>query len=401
MLIGDSAARDGARAPFSGEVFRNPTLAQTFRELAKHKRKGFYEGRVAEEIVRVLQDLGSAMTLEDLREHLHIGTQDVKPISLPFAGQGTASDGGVTLWECPPNGQGIVALIALGILEQLEKMGSIPHFKLEDHNSTVYIHAIVEALRIAFADGAWWIADPDRTEVPIKQLLSPEYLSERAKLFNPDKASRPIEHGSPALRSSDTVYFAVTDREGNGCSFINSNYAGFGTGIIPKGCGFTLQNRGANFTLREGHPNVYAPGKRPYHTIIPGLITNTRDSSLYAVMGVMGGFMQPQGHVQVLMNLRAYGLSPQAALDAARVCIGAGLPDAGDVEDRTVFLEEGIPEATVEGLKKLGHQVQVVRGHDRSLFGRGQVIRCEVVEGGKTVFSGGSDMRGDGAAVPA
>lgn len=400
MLKKDSAAPHGVRAPHVGELFRNPTLAQTFRQVGINGRKGFYEGHVANETVRVLQSLGSAITLEDLREHGERGSQDVAPISATFTGQGTESDGGVTLWECPPNGQGIVALMALGILEALEESGRIPQFKPADHNSPEYIHAIVEALRIAFADASWWVADPDVSFVPIDGLLSRNYLTERAKLFDPQRASPPLEHGSPAMRSSDTVYFAVTDKFGNGCSFINSNYAGFGTAIVPQGCGFTLQNRGANFTLRKEHPNVYAPGKRPYHTIIPGLVTNTRDQSLHAVMGVMGGFMQPQGHVQVLMNLRVFGMSPQTALDAPRVCIGAGLPDAGDVGDRTVFLEEGISQATVQGLEKLGHVVQVFHGLERFTFGRGQVIRC-VQQEGNYVYSAGSDLRGDGAAFPA
>ncbi|KAI7540559.1 gamma-glutamyltranspeptidase, partial [Hortaea werneckii] len=186
-----------------------------------------------------------------------------------------------------------------------------------------------------------------------------------------------------------------------------SNYAGFGTGIIPRNCGFTLQNRAANFVLQPpNHPNILRESKRPYHTIIPALVTNAADQSLHSVYGVMGGFMQPQGHIQVLLNQLLFNLSPQEALDAPRVCIGAGMPDEGDVMDMTVYLEEGIPESTVEGLRKLGHKVQVVRGWERGLFGRGQLIRWSVdgLEGdagkGMGVWSAGSDLRGDGAAVP-
>jgi gamma-glutamyltranspeptidase/glutathione hydrolase len=185
-------------------------------------------------------------------------------------------------------------------------------------------------------------------------------------------------------------------------SFIISNYAGFGTCIIPKGCGFTLQNRGANFVLQPPeHPNILEPRKRPYHTIIPALVTNASDQSLHSVYGVMGGFMQPQGHVQVLLNQLVFRQTPQEALDAPRVCIGAGMPDEGDVMDRTVYLEEGISDETVQGLKKLGHQIQVVRGMNRSLFGRGQIIRWHVDPIEKIgLWSAGSDQRGDGAAVP-
>jgi gamma-glutamyltranspeptidase/glutathione hydrolase len=231
--------------------------------------------------------------------------------------------------------------------------------------------------------------------VPVKGLLEPTYLSERAKLFNPSKTSNTHSHGSPAHNHSDTVYFATTDRDGSGCSFINSNYQGFGTGIVPEGCGFTLQNRGANFVLEEGHPNCYAPGKRPYHTIIPALITNADDGSLHTVYGVMGGFMQPQGHVQVLLNTLVFGLNPQAALDAPRFCIG------GDYQlGSLVYIEEGVSLEVVEGLRKLGHQIEVVSGMNRAVFGRGQVIRAHWDEG-QIVYSAGSDQRGDGAAFPA
>lgn len=412
MLKPDPNAKGGCRAPRPGEIMKNPTLAKTFRTLAKEGKAGFYKGRIAEELIKVLADLGGHLTLDDLNHHMEVSTETTEPVSLKFKSQNIGalhgkhmpdnSTEGIELWEHPPNGQGLVALMAMGIIEQLEKSGKIPKFKPEDHNTATYLHVIVEALRIAFADGNWWIADPNVTKVPVKEMLSAPYLAERAKLFNPEKASDPPDHGSPAHNHSDTVYFAVSDSQGNAISFINSNYAGFGTGIIPKGCGFTLQNRGANFALQPpNHPNILEPRKRPYHTIIPALVTNAADQSLHSVYGVMGGFMQPQGHVQVLLNQLVFNHSPQAALDAPRVCIGAGMPDEGDVMDRTVYLEEGMSEATVKGMEKLGHQVRVVRGMGRSLFGRGQIIRWIVDEvEGKGVWSAGSDQRGDGAAVP-
>lgn len=386
---------------------RNVHLARTFRTLASEGKKGFYSGRVAEELIKVCQDLGGHLELEDLAHHLETGSEPVDPISIKFLGQRSndSKDNGVELFEHPPNGQGIVALMALGILQELEKAGKIPTWSATDFNTTPYLHAIIESLRIAFADASWYVTDPNIVKVPSAELISPEYLASRAKLFDSTRASGILKHGdpfkSPALLSSDTVYFAVSDSQGNAISFINSNYAGFGTGIIPKGCGFTLQNRGANFSLDSRHPNVLAAGKRPYHTIIPGLVTNISDGSLHSVFGVMGGFMQPQGHVQTLLGQIVGGLNPQQALDAPRVCIGAGMPDEGDVFDVTVSVEDGMPEETIEGLRKLGHQVEVVTGAARAQFGRGQIIRYTVDSVEKMgLWSAGSDLRGDGAAYP-
>lgn len=419
------------RAPRAGEIMRNPTLARTFRALGDEGKKGFYTGRVAEALVKVVRDLGGHLDLDDLAHHLEVGSEPVEPISLKFTGQGLGGGGGggggkkgtkrqangeakaaedeeedggeagVELWEHPPNGQGIVALMALGIMQELEKAGKIPTFTAAEHNSAVYLHAIIESLRLAFADASWFVTDPAVERVPSAGLLAPAYLAERAALFDPERASdESVGHGSPALQSCDTVYFAVSDAEGNAISFINSNYGGFGTAIIPEGCGFTLQNRGANFALGPpDHPNLYAPRKRPYHTIIPGLVTNLGDGSLHSVFGVMGGFMQPQGHVQTLLGQIIAGLSPQQALDAPRVCIGANSEGEGFM---TVSVEEGMPEGTVEGLRKLGHKIEVITGTERSLFGRGQIIRWTVDPAeGTGVWSAGSDQRGDGAAYPA
>ncbi|KAI1150717.1 gamma-glutamyltranspeptidase [Nemania diffusa] len=423
MLKTDPSAIGGARSPRAGEIMKNPTLARTFRTLATEGKAGFYKGRIAEELVKVVQDLGGHLELDDLAHHLEVGSEPVDAISLQFRGQGVAQtlrgriadpaqqamvpDVGLEVWEHPPNGQGIVALMALGILEELEKDGKIPTFKPEDFNTAPYLHAIIEALRIAFADASWFVTDPNVERVPVAELLSRPYLASRARaLFSAEQAGAVPEHGmpSPAHQSSDTVYFAVSDSEGNAVSFINSNYGGFGTCIIPRGCGFTLQNRAANFSLDPSgrHPNVLAPRKRPYHTIIPAAVTNLHDGSLHSVFGVMGGFMQPQGHVQVLLGQIVGGLNPQQALDAPRVCIGAGMPEGGDVISTEVFVEEGMPEETVEGLRKLGHNVKVVSGMARAKFGRGQIIRwtTDPIENDIGVWSAGSDMRGDGAAYP-
>jgi gamma-glutamyltranspeptidase/glutathione hydrolase len=296
--------------------------------------------------------------------------------------------------------------MALGMLEELEKTKQIPVFKPSDHNSVPYLHAIIEVLRIAFADAHWWVTDPAHSPVKPVDLISPAYLAERAKLFSHSKPAKQVDYGkpgpSPAHNHSDTVYFSVTDAQGNGISFINSVYGGFGSCIIPKGCGFALQNRGANFVLGpEHHPNIWAPGKRPYHTIIPGLTTagDGDQRELHSVFGNMGGFMQPQGHVQLLLNMEVFGMNPQQALDAPRICIAAGTPEEGSKSDMTVYLEEGIPEETVQGLRKMGHHVEVLKEYDRSMFGRGQIIRCHK-EDGKIIYSGGSDLRGDGCAMP-
>jgi gamma-glutamyltranspeptidase/glutathione hydrolase len=385
-------------------MFKNPMLGRTFRALAKEGKDGFYKGQVGEAIIAIVQQLGGDVALEDLEHHAQTEGQEVDAISLKvdptaIAGEKRHGNAEVEVWEHPPNGQGIVALMALGILKELSRTGKIPHFTAEEHNSVPYLHALIESLRIAFADASWWVTDPDVEQVPSQELISERYLAERAKLFDPEKAAKVLDRGSPAHNHCDTVYFAVTDKEGNGISFINSVYSSFGTCIVPKGCGFTLQNRGANFSLEPGHPNAMAPRKRPYHTIIPALVTDPRDNSLHTVFGVMGGFMQPQGHVQVLLNMLAFQYSPQAALDAPRFCIGAGHPGSDRERDQVVYLEEGISESVAEGLERLGHKVQFLRGFQRNMFGRGQVIRCHW-DGGRRVYSAGSDGRGDGAAYP-
>ncbi|TFK30768.1 lincomycin-condensing protein lmbA [Coprinopsis marcescibilis] len=389
---GSEMLLDG-RAPLPGEVIRLPNLAQTFRELVALGKDGFYKGRVAQAIVDLIQSKGGLMDLEDLSAH---NTTFVEPIKYTYAKE-------VTVYECPPNGQGITALLALGVVESLQEQGLCRPLDEMEHNSTEYLHTLIEALRIAFADSQWYVADPEVEHVPVEELLGKQYLTERSKLFNSKKSNPDIVHGYP-VNSSDTVYFTVTDQWGNACSYIQSNYAGFGTGAVPRGCGFTLQNRGSNFTLEEGHPNALKGGKRPYHTIIPALVT--RNDELFLSYGVMGGFMQPQGHVQVLLNILR-GYSVQAALDAPRFCISPGMPnsgtgskeEAGDINSE-VYFEDDIPEATVRALQDMGHDARVVKGFARGMLGRGQIIQKLESETGQIRWAAGSDPRADGHATP-
>lgn len=358
------------RGPKPGEIFRNPNLARTFEIVASGGRSAFYEGEIAEAIVSVIKEAGGCMSAEDLASHVSTWED---PISVIYRG--------LRVHECPPNGQGITALIALNILEGFD-LSSLPSLSIER------LHLMIESMRLAFADSRWYVADPEFSNVPIQELLSKEYASERRRLIDRKHATVDPKRGTP-VSSSNTVYLSVVDRFGNACSFINSNYWGFGTGIVPKGFGFTLQNRGHNFSLDPNHPNRLEPRKRPYHTIIPAMVTR-EDGSLYASYGVMGGFMQPQGHVQVLSALVDDGLDPQSALDLPRFCI--------DVEEAggRVALEEGISSDVISSLEKMGHPVYLVSGYDRSLFGRGQVILRDAAT---AVLSAGSDPRADGCAM--
>jgi gamma-glutamyltranspeptidase/glutathione hydrolase len=251
------------------------------------------------------------------------------------------------------------------------------------------LHLEIEALRIAFADARWYVSDPAFSPIPLEDLLSPAYTDERRRGISPQYALPEHIHGFPQA-GRDTVYFCVVDGEGNASSFINSNYMGFGTGIVPRGWGFSLQNRGANFSLDPAHPNRLEPGKRPYHTIIPGMATRESDQSLFAPFGVMGGFMQPQGHVQVLTRMLDNGLDPQSALDLPRFCIDV------EKDNSSVSLEEGIPEDTRQALADMRHPVEMVSGMNRALFGRGQIIQRDPTSG---VLCGGSDPRADGCAM--
>ncbi|MBV6399728.1 MAG: Glutathione hydrolase-like YwrD proenzyme [Anaerolineales bacterium] len=372
------------RGPNAGEIFRNSGLAKTFETIARGGKDAYYQGEIAEAIVAVLKDAGGCMQMDDLASHTSTWEE---PISVDYRGY--------RVYECPPNGQGITALIALNILEGFD-LASLESLSVEK------MHLMIEAMRLAFADASWYVTDPKFSNIPIKELLSKEYANERRKLINTQSAIRNIERGVP-VSSSDTVYLSAVDKFGNACSFINSNYMGFGTGIVPKGWGFTLQNRGHNFSLDPNHPNALAPRKRPYHTIIPAMVTRLPSPSgrragdegenkseiLYASCGVQGSFMQPQGHVQVLSALVDDGLDPQSALDRPRFCIDV------DESGGRVAIEEGMPEGIFDGLQKMGHPVYSVAGYERALFGRGQVILRDAESG---VLCGGSDPRADGYA---
>jgi gamma-glutamyltranspeptidase/glutathione hydrolase len=359
------------RGPRAGEIWRNPGLARTLKRVAAGGKGAFYQGEIAAAIAAAVQAAGGCLAEEDLAAHTSAWET---PIHTAYRG--------VRIWECPPNGQGLAALLALNILEGFD-LAALPAL------SPGRLHLEIEAMRLAFADARWWVADPDFQPAPLEALLSKDYAEQRRKLIDPRRAILDQQAGAP-VAGSDTVYLSAVDGEGNACSFINSNYMGFGTGIVPPGWGFTLQNRGHNFSLDPAHPNALAPGKRPYHTIIPSLATREKDNSLYACFGVMGGFMQPQGHMQVAVALIDDGLDPQAALDRPRFCIQAG--EAGG----TAALEEGCPLESMAALAAMGHRIAPVTGWERSLFGRGQVITRDPDSG---VLWAGSDPRADGCAM--
>jgi len=367
---GSELLLDG-KAPKPGELFKNPGLANTFHLLAEQGPSVFYQGQIAEAIIEVLKPIGGMMTLDDLAAHT--STWDI-PISTTYHGY--------RIWECPPNGQGLAALIGLNLLEGFD-LSQFPPL------STKRLHLMIESMRLAFADTRWFVADSKSDPAPLEELLSKSYAEHRRKLIDINKASVNQERGSPTSHS-DTVYLSVVDAEGNACSFINSNYMGFGTGIVPKGYGFTLQNRGLGFSMNPNHPNALAPGKRPYHTIIPSMITHEDTGELLASYGVMGGFMQPQGHLQVAVNLLHDKLDAQTALDQPRFCITNG--ESGG----NVALEKGIKVNTMAELSQMGHTVEPTAGHQRALFGRGQVIIRDRETG---ILAGGSDPRADGLAM--
>jgi gamma-glutamyltranspeptidase/glutathione hydrolase len=365
------------RAPQAGEIFHNHGLAHTLQTIAEGGKSAFYQGEIARAIAQVVQQAGGCLSESDLAAHSSTWEQ---PISTTYRG--------VRVWECPPNGQGLASLLALNVLEGFDLASLAPLSRRR-------LHLMIEAMRLAFADTRWYVADPAFNPGPIDQLLSKDYAAQRRKLIHPEHASHDQQRGTPTS-SSDTVYLSAVDADGNACSFINSNYYGFGTGIVPSGWGFSLQNRGYGFSLDAAHPNALAPGKRPYHTIIPAMITRdaepgaTIPNLLEASFGVMGGFMQPQGHTQVVVDLVDDQLDPQAALDRPRFCIEDGT--AGG----RVALEEGIPTEVIAELQAMGHQVYEVDGYARATFGRGQIIRRDA---DSHVLCGGSDPRGDGCAM--
>jgi len=356
------------RAPRPGEIWTNHPLASVLREVAEGGPGAFYRGRAAAAIVDVVQSLGGWMERSDLEAHC---STFEAPISTTYRDH--------TVYECPPSGQGLVALIALNIVEGFD-LASM------DRLGPAHLHTLIEAIRLGFEEGHAHIADPAAASVPVERLLSREHADILRARLDPHRSTI----GGGVMPSSDTVYLSVVDGEGNACSFINSNYDGVGTGIVPANCGFPLQNRGFGFVWVEGHPNSVGPSKRPYHTIMPAMVTDP-EGDLFACFGVMGGYHQPQGHLQVLVNLIDHRLDPQRALDAPRFSIYSNPPSGA------VHIEDPVPVETMAALAHMGHVIVPASGSDRVRpFGRGQVIVRDRETG---VLWGGSDPRSDGAAV--
>ncbi len=362
------------RAPGKGEVFRNPDLARTYRTLAERGREAFYKGGLAKRIDTFCQRHGCFLRLADLTAH---HSEWVDPLSTEYRGY--------EVWELPPNGQGIAVLQMLNLLERydLRRMG---------HNSAAYLHHLIEAKKIVYEDRARFYADPEFYALPIDALISKPYAARRAQLLDPNRAGDRFPAGNPRLEQGDTIYLAVADKERNIVSLIQSNYAGFGSGLVPDGLGFCLQNRGALFTLQKDHVNAYEPHKRPFHTIIPGFVT--RDGRPWLSFGVMGGSMQPQGHVQVLCNLIDFGMNLQEAGDAARFRhLGSSQPTGSTMTDGgEVRLESGIPRSVRDALVQRGHKVMNVP----TSFGGYQAI---LYDAKNDVYIGASESRKDGQAA--
>lgn len=349
----------GGAAPEAGDWFTNPDLAASLRMISEQGAAAMYGGPLGARVVEGLQEMGGYLTLPDMEA---MAVEWIEPISADYKG--------TTLWELPPAVQGVAALQMLELLEPFD-LGAM------GHNSAEYLHHLIEAKKIAFADLAH-VADRDFLEVDPADLLDPAYIEARRALLDPDQAADRQEPGEFAT-STETVYLSVADEEGNMVSFIHSIYEYFGSGVVIPGTGFVLQNRGAGFTLDEGHPNQVAPGKRPFHTLIPGFLT--RDGEPLAAFGVMGGSMQPQGHVQVLLNMVEFGMDPQEAIDAARFRHRGGT---------RVAIENVTPELK-SALEAMGHEVTA---WENVAFGGGQMV-LRLDRG----WAGASDARKDGMAV--
>ncbi len=352
---------DGERAPEPGEWFRNPDLARTYERVARGGPGELYGGALGRELVEALDPLGGTLTLQDLAAH---SVTWVEPLRQTFHDY--------TIWQLPPSGQGIAALQMLALLEpyDLAAMG---------HNSPGYLHHLIEAKKLAYEDLRRYVADPEWMEISPNELLDPAYIDERRRLIRSGVATD-REDPDPAVQASETIYLAVADRHGNMVSFINSVYGYFGSAVVVPGTGFVLQNRGAGFTLEAGHPNRAAPGKRPFHTIIPGFVT--RDEEPYMAFGLMGGAMQPQGHAQLLLNLLVFGMDPQEAVDATRFRHLSG---------QRVAVEPPMSESVRSALEDMGHEVSVRGGGS---FGGAQLV-IRLPRG----WAAASDPRKDGHAA--
>jgi len=365
----------GGQAPKVGELFRNPNLAASYRTIVRGGRDAFYCGPIAETIVEFSEANGGYFTLRDFADH---ASEWVEPVSTNYRGY--------DVWELPPNGQGIAVLEMLNVLETFD-------IRSLGHNSAEQVHLFVAAKKLAFADRATFYADPDFNRLPIAELISKEYARRQIERINRNRASMNVAAGDPKLVHGDTIYLTVVDKDRNCCSFIQSNFHGFGSKVVPGNVGFCLQNRGALFALDDHHLNRLEPHKRPFHTIIPGFVT--KDGKPWLCFGVMGGDMQPQGHVQVLMNLIDFGMNVQAAGDAARVRhIGSQTPTGQPMEPHGGFVtvESGVPIETIFGLMKKGHRVLRSSGS----FGGYQAIQIDWKHG---TLHGATESRKDGAAV--
>lgn len=360
------------RTPRKGEIFKNPYLANTLETISKNGRDAFYKGDIAKTIAKYMKEQGGFLSYEDLVEHK---SEWVDPVSTDYRGY--------DVWELPPNGQGIAALQILNILEgyDLKSMG---------FGSEAYMHLFIEAKKLAFEDRAKYYSDPDFNDLPVDKLISKEYADERRKLINPNRAARSYPAGK--LGSGETIYLTTSDKEGNMVSLIQSNYLGIGSGMTPTGLGFVLQDRGSLFALDKNHMNVYEPGKRPFHTIIPAFVT--KDGKPYFSFGVMGGAMQPQGHAQVLINIIDFGMNIQEAGDAPRINhMGSSQPTGSTMTGGgTVQLESGFDYEVVRELRKKGHDVVFSVGP----YGGYQGIMWD--EKNKVYF-GASESRKDGQAA--
>ncbi len=367
--------RDG-RAPAKGEIWRNPNLARTLDRIARGGRDAFYKGEVARIIGDYFKAQGGFLSAEDLAAHRG---EWVEPVSTNYRGY--------DVWELPPNGQGIAALQMLNILEGFD-------LKSYGFGSVEYLHLLTEAKKLAFADRARWYADPAVAKLPVRGLLSKSYADERRKLISMDRAAASVDAGHPELDEGDTIYLTTADAAGNMVSLIQSNYRGMGSGMSPPGLGFILQDRGEMFVLKPGHPNSFAPGKRPFHTIIPAFVT--RDGKPWLSFGVMGGAMQPQAHVQIVVNLIDFGMNLQEAGDAPRLQHEGSTEPTGQVTAMAnggeINLETGFSWETVRGLMRKGHRVTYADGP----YGGYQAILRDERNG---VWIGASESRKDGQAA--
>ena len=366
------------RAPKAGEVFRNPDLGKTYAIIAQEGREAFYQGTIAKTIDTYMRRIGGDLRLADLAAHK---SERVTPSCAAYRG--------VELCELPPNGQGFAALQMVNILRHA-KLAQWPR-----DDPRVW-HYLTEAKRLAFEDVAKYYADPEFANVPTEWLLSEAYGKARFDLIDPERAMPQPQPGDAKLEAAgDTTYLTVADSNGMMVSLIQSNYRGMGSGLVPDGLGFMLQDRGELFSLDPNHANVYAPGKRPFHTIIPAFIM--RDKIPLMSFGLMGGSMQPQGHVQILINMIDYGMNPQEAGDAARMNHTGGRQPTGDGEEDllgTLHMEPGVSAGTVTALEKMGHRVEIV--HDGVMFGGYQAIYRDP---GTGVYIGATEMRKDGLAI--